>query len=53
MIFAAGVILGWIAGSMAVVICAICIASGEHDRGRSDKEQEEFLRKWGEKHRKI
>ena len=53
MIFAAGVILGWLAGSMAVVICAICIASGEHDRERSDKEQEEYLKKWGEEHRKI
>lgn len=53
MIFIFGLVAGWLAGSMAVVICAICIASSEHDRERSDKEQEEFLRKWGEKHRKI
>ena len=53
MIFIFGLAAGWIFGSMTVVICAICIASGEHDRERSDKEQEEFLRKWGEKHRKI
>lgn len=53
MIFIFGLVAGWLAGSMTVVICAICIASGDHDRERSDKEQEEFLRKWGEKHRKI
>ena len=53
MIFIFGLVAGWIAGSMAVVICALCIANGEHDREQSDKEQEEFLRKWGEKHRKI
>lgn len=53
MIFIFGLVAGWLAGSMTVVICAICIASGDSDRERSDKEQEEFLRKWGEKHRKI
>lgn len=53
MIFAAGVILGWIAGSMAVVICAICIISGEHDREQNDREQEEYLKKWSEEHRKV
>lgn len=53
MIFAAGVILGWIAGSMTVVICAICIASGDSDRERNDREQEEYLKKWSEEHRKI
>lgn len=53
MIFAAGVILGWLAGSMAVVICTLCIASGERDRERSDKEQEEYLKKWSEEHRKV
>ena len=53
MIFIAGLVAGWLAGSMAVVICAICIASGEHDRERSDKEQEEFLKKWSEEHRKV
>ena len=53
MIFIFGLVAGWIAGSMPVVICSICIASGDHDRERSDKEQEEFLREWGEKHRKI
>ena len=38
MIFIAGLVAGWLAGSMAVVICAICIASGEHDRERNDRE---------------
>ena len=53
MIFIAGLAAGWIAGSMTAVICAICIASGEHDRERNDREQEEYLKKWGEKHRKV
>ena len=53
MIFIAGLAAGWIFGSITVVICSICIASGDSDREQSDKEQEEFLRKWGEKHRKI
>lgn len=53
MIFIFGLVAGWLAGSMAVVICAICIASGEHDREQSDKEQEEFLKKWSEEHRKV
>ena len=53
MIFIAGLVAGWIAGSMTVVICAICIASGDSDRERNDREQEEYLKKWSEKHRKI
>lgn len=53
MIFIAGLVAGWLAGSMAVVICAICIASDEHDREKNDKEQMEYLKKWSEEHRKI
>ena len=53
MIFIFGLVAGWLAGSMTVVICAICIASGEHDRERNDREQEEYLKKWSEEHRKI
>ena len=46
MIFAAGVILGWIAGSMATVVCAIVVASGrnEYEHELDDEAQEEFLR---------
>lgn len=50
MIFIAGLAVGWIAGSITVVVCALCIASDESDREVSDKEQEKFLREWGEKH---
>ena len=53
MIFIAGLVAGWLAGSMAVVICTLCIASGERDRERNDREQEEYLKKWSEKHRQI
>lgn len=53
MIFIFGLVAGWLAGSMTVVICAICIASGDSDRERNDREQEEYLKKWSEKHRKI
>ena len=53
MIFIAGLVAGWLAGSMAVVICAICIASGDSDRERNDKEQMEYLKEWGEQHRQI
>lgn len=53
MIFIAGLVAGWLAGSMTVVICAICIASGDSDRERNDREQEEYLKKWSEEHRKI
>ena len=53
MIFIAGLAAGWIAGSMTVVICAICIASGDSDRERNDREQEEYLKKWSEEHRKV
>lgn len=53
MIFIFGLAAGWIFGSMTVVICAICIASGDSDRERNDREQEEYLKKWSEEHRKI
>lgn len=53
MIFIFGLVAGWLAGSMAVVICAICIASGDSDRERNDREQEEYLKKWSEEHRKV
>ena len=52
MIFIAGLASGWIFGSMTVVICSICIASGEHDRERNDKEQEEYLKKYNEQKRR-
>ena len=53
MIFIAGLVAGWLAGSIEVVSCAICIASDEHDREKNDKEQMEYLKKWSEEHRKI
>ena len=53
MIFIAGLAAGWFFGSITVVICSICIASGDSDRERNDREQEEYLKKWSEEHRKI
>ena len=53
MIFIAGLAAGWIAGSMAVVVCSICVSSSDHEREKNDKEQMEYLEKWSEKHREI
>ena len=51
MIFIIGLVTGWMAGSMVIVVCAIVVTSGrnEYERKLDDEAQEEFLREYNKK----